>query len=161
MRAHTHACMYARAHTHAPLHSRSYNITLVFSIHSENTCPVKRCCQWLFSHTQVWRGKLEDRDVAVKIYSSHYREYYNNERTLYRLPFMDFEGLVRFYGADERITQDGSAQLMIVMSYVPLGSLNSYLKNNTFDWPTMVRMAYSVAKALSHLHTDIQKGGET
>ena len=109
---------------------------------------------------QVWKGKLEDRDVAVKIYSPHYREYYNNERTLYRLPFMDHEGLIKFYGADERITQEGSAQLMIVMSYVSLGALNSYLKNNTLDWPTMVRMTYSVAKALSHLHTDIQRGGE-
>ncbi|XP_076437402.1 uncharacterized protein LOC143276663 [Babylonia areolata] len=111
-------------------------------------------------YAEVWRGKLEDRDVAVKIYSPHYREYYNNERSLYRLPFMDHQGLVKFYGADERITQEGWAQLMIVMSYFPLGSLNGYLKNNTLDWPTMVSMAYSVAKALSHLHTDIQKADQ-
>lgn len=96
----------------------------------------------------------------MKIYTQHYREYYNNERTLYRLPFMDHDGIVKFYGADERITQDGSPQLMIVMSYVPLGSLCGYLKNNILDWPSMVRMALSVARGLSHLHTDIQKGGK-
>ncbi|KAK7092728.1 hypothetical protein V1264_008428 [Littorina saxatilis] len=109
-------------------------------------------------YAEVWKGKLEARDVVVKIYTSHYREYYNNERSIYRTPFMDHEGLLRFFGADERITQDGSAQLMIVMSYIPLGALNGYLKNNTLDWATMVRMAYSVAKAMSHLHTDIQQG---
>lgn len=73
---------------------------------------------------------------------------------------MDHDGLVKFYGADERISQDGTAQLMIVMAYIPLGSLCSYLKNNVLDWPTMAKMLQSVSKGLSHLHTDIQKGGK-
>lgn len=109
-------------------------------------------------YAEVWKGKLEEEDVAVKIYSPHYRDYYNNERSLYRLPFMEHNALVRFFGADERITPDGTPQLMIIMSYVPNGSLSSYLKNNLLDWPTMVTMAHSVAKGVSHLHTDIQKG---
>ncbi|KAK7480963.1 hypothetical protein BaRGS_00027778, partial [Batillaria attramentaria] len=111
-------------------------------------------------YAEVWKGKLEEQDIAVKIYSPHYREYYNNERSLYRLPFMEHEALVRFLGADERITQDGTPQLMIVMSYAPHGSLSSYLKNNLLDWATMVRMAHSVARGLSHLHTDIQRGDQ-
>lgn len=111
-------------------------------------------------YAEVWKGKLDNEDVAVKIYSSHHRQYFNNEVTLYRYPFMDSDTLVKFYGVEERLNQEGSAQLMIIMSYMPLGSLNGYLKNNTLDWNTMVRMAYTVARALSHLHTDIRKGDQ-
>ncbi|XP_067685696.1 bone morphogenetic protein receptor type-2-like [Haliotis asinina] len=109
-------------------------------------------------YSEVWKGLLNDLEVAVKIYTPHYRQYYQNEGNIYRLPFMEHDNLLKFYGADERLSQDGLMQYLLVLEYVPVGSLTNYLKNNTLDWPTLCKMAYSVCRGLAHMHTDITKG---
>ena len=52
-------------------------------------------------------------------------------------------------------------QYIIVMSYVPLGTLTQFLKENSIDWFTLCRMYHSTASGLAHLHSDIVKGGRT
>lgn len=74
---------------------------------------------------------------------------------------MDHENLVKFYGAKEQEDPETSLlQYIVVTEYIPLGTLTSYLKNNTIDWYTLCHMCQGVARGLAHLHTDIQKGGE-
>lgn len=46
----------------------------------------------------VWRGTVNDQEVAIKIFPSHYRQYYHNERDIYSLPFMDCPALLTYYG---------------------------------------------------------------
>lgn len=41
---------------------------------------------------------MGDRDVAVKIFPSHYRNYFQNERDTYCLPFMEHPSLLSYYG---------------------------------------------------------------
>ena len=74
---------------------------------------------------------------------------------------MEHDNLLKFYGVDERLSQDGMMQYMLVMSYAPLGCLMGYLKTNTIDWATLCKMCYSLARGLSHLHTDARKGGKS
>ena len=109
----------------------------------------------------IWQGALDNIDVAVKVFSNTQRQYYLNEKDIYTLPHMDSSAIPHFYGAEERLTQDGLTQYLIVMSYVHHGSLTSYLKNNVIDWSTLCRMCHSMSKALGLLHTDIYKGGKT
>lgn len=111
-------------------------------------------------YSDVWRGVLNEEEVAVKIYHSNYRQFYTNEKYIYSLPFIDQENLLQFYGGDERVSQEGTMQYILVLSYVPQGNLMGYLKNNTVDWAAMCKMFYTIARGLSHLHTDITRGGK-
>jgi bone morphogenetic protein receptor type-2 len=46
----------------------------------------------------VWKGTVNDQEVAVKIFPSHYRNYFYNERDIYCLPFMDNPALLTYFG---------------------------------------------------------------
>jgi bone morphogenetic protein receptor type-2 len=46
---------------------------------------------------------------------------------------------------------------MLVLSLAELGSLQEYLRENTTSFSIYCRMAISIARGLSHLHTRIQK----
>ncbi|XP_050448402.1 bone morphogenetic protein receptor type-2 [Cataglyphis hispanica] len=106
----------------------------------------------------VWQGSMGDQDVAVKIYPSHYRNYFQNERDTYCLPFMEHPSLLSFYGVDERISMDGSVEYLLVFSFAPGGSLTDFLRTHTIDWTTFCKMSLSIVKGLAYLHTDIRKG---
>ena len=49
---------------------------------------------------------------------------------------------------------------IIVMGFVPRGTLCQYLKETIIDWNQMCRLALSAASGLAHLHTDILVGGK-
>ncbi|KAF4519107.1 hypothetical protein B566_EDAN010528 [Ephemera danica] len=49
-------------------------------------------------------------------------------------------------------------ELLLVLSYAPLGCLQDFLRHTTPDWPTFCRMSASISSGLAHLHTDIKKG---
>lgn len=107
---------------------------------------------------EVWKGTLDDIEVAVKVYNTGQRQYYINERDIYKMDFMDHDSLPRYYGADERLCEGSQNQYVIVMSYISDGTLTNYLKHNSLDWSTLCRMCHSIASGLAHLHTDMSKG---
>ena len=111
-------------------------------------------------YSEVWKGSLNEQDVAVKIYTALHRQYYYNEKYIYSLPYMEHENLLKFYGGEERILQDGNVQYLLVLQYVPSGTLMNYLKNNNLDWHVMCKMCQSVARGMAHLHTDFGSGGK-
>ena len=122
---------------------------------------LKICC--LISkgrYSEVWKGSLREQDVAVKIYNACHRQYYFNEKYIYSLPHMEHANLLKFYGAEERLVQDGNMQYLIVLNFVKDGTLMNYLKNNTVDWNTMCKMCHSLAHGMAHLHSDIGSGGK-
>lgn len=64
-------------------------------------------------------------------------------------------------GCDERLTSYGKMEYMLVLSLSEIGNLQDYLRENTVSFQIYCRMAISVARGLSHLHTKIQKGDKT
>jgi bone morphogenetic protein receptor type-2 len=60
-------------------------------------------------------------------------------------------------GCDERLTSDGKMEYMLVLSIAEFGSLQDYLRGNSTPFSIYCRMAISIARGLSHLHTKIQK----
>nr|CAD7569356.1 unnamed protein product [Timema californicum] len=106
----------------------------------------------------VWKGSIQDQEVAVKIFPGHYRSYFNNERDLYCLPFIENPSLLTYYGCDERVGVEGCVEYLLVLSYAPNGCLQDYLRSNVLNWSTFCKMSLTVAKGLAHLHTDIRKG---
>lgn len=109
---------------------------------------------------EVWRGQLGEIPVAVKVFLQNHKHLYQNEKYIYSLPFIEHENLLKFYGIDERQNAEGFWQYMIVLSYVPKGSLYGYLQHNTIDWETFCNMCHSIVKGMVHLHTDMRIGGK-
>lgn len=109
---------------------------------------------------EVWRGQLGEIPVAVKVFLQNHKHLYQNEKYIYSLPFIEHENLLKFYGIDERQNAEGFWQYMIVLSYVPKGSLYGYLQHNTIDWETFCNMCQSIVKGMVHLHTDMRIGGK-
>ncbi|KAG7201570.1 hypothetical protein KM043_004316 [Ampulex compressa] len=106
----------------------------------------------------VWQGSMGDQDVAVKIFPSHYRNYFQNERDTYCLPFMEHASLLSYYGVDERVSMEGSVEYLLVLSFAPGGTLTDFLRTHTVDWTTFCKMGLSIVKGLAYLHTDVRKG---
>ena len=56
---------------------------------------------------------------------------------------------------------DDHLEYMLVLSLAPLGCLQDWLIENTTNFATFCKMASSVARGVSHLHTEIKKGDVT
>uniref|UniRef100_A0A668A5G1 receptor protein serine/threonine kinase n=1 Tax=Myripristis murdjan TaxID=586833 RepID=A0A668A5G1_9TELE len=109
----------------------------------------------------VYRGCLNERCVAVKLFSSANRHNYANERAIYRLPLLrQHDNIARFLAADERMTADGRSEYLIVMEYYPHGCLSRYLSLHTADWLTCCRMTHSLTRGLAFLHTELCRGDQ-
>lgn len=111
-------------------------------------------------NSEVWQGTMGHVNVAVKMFTSNHKQLFSNEKYIYSLPFMEHENLLKFYGCDERLTMEGYKQYWMILSYCPVGNLQSYLKNNTLDWSTFCQMTLTIVRGLSHLHTEIEKGDQ-
>jgi len=46
----------------------------------------------------VWRGKVGELEVAVKVFPPQHRMYFYNERDSYCLPFMNHYSLLTYFG---------------------------------------------------------------
>uniref|UniRef100_A0A3Q2DHW9 receptor protein serine/threonine kinase n=1 Tax=Cyprinodon variegatus TaxID=28743 RepID=A0A3Q2DHW9_CYPVA len=109
----------------------------------------------------VFRGALNERCVAVKVFSSANRANFSNERSIYRLPLLQqHDNVARFLAAQERATGDGRPEFLILMEFYPHGCLSQYLSENTVDWLTCCRMAHGVTRGLAFLHTELCRGDQ-
>lgn len=48
----------------------------------------------------VWKGMVNDKAVAVKIFPGQYKQYFVNEKNIYSLSFMDSPSLLEYYGEE-------------------------------------------------------------
>ncbi|XP_070536397.1 bone morphogenetic protein receptor type-2-like isoform X1 [Ptychodera flava] len=108
----------------------------------------------------VWKGSLNEGTVAVKVFQGPFKPYYLNEKEIYSLPYMDNDCLLQMLAAEERITVDGMREYLLVLQYIPNGSLQNYLRNNTFHWMGMCVLGQSMASGLGYLHSEISKSGK-
>ncbi|TNN26343.1 Bone morphogenetic protein receptor type-2 [Liparis tanakae] len=67
----------------------------------------------------VFRGRLNDRCVAVKLFSAADRLNFSSERSIYSL-LLQHDNIARFLSADERTAADGRPEYLILMEYYPL-----------------------------------------
>uniref|UniRef100_A0A2R8NAH4 receptor protein serine/threonine kinase n=1 Tax=Callithrix jacchus TaxID=9483 RepID=A0A2R8NAH4_CALJA len=106
----------------------------------------------------VYKGSLDERLVAVKVFSFANRQNFINEKNIYRVPLMEHDNIARFIVGDERVTADGRMEYLLVMEYYPNGSLCKYLSLHTSDWVSSCRLAHSVTRGLAYLHTELPRG---
>lgn len=67
----------------------------------------------------VYCGSLDERQVAVKVFTSANRQNFLNECSIYRLPLLEHENIARFTAADERLGPEGRVEYLLVMEYHP------------------------------------------
>ncbi|XP_038575780.1 bone morphogenetic protein receptor type-2-like [Micropterus salmoides] len=109
----------------------------------------------------VFRGCLNERCVAVKLFSSANRQNYVNERSIYcLLQLQQHDNIARFLTADERTAADGRPEFLILMEFYPHGCLSRYLSLHTVDWSTCCRMTHGVTRGLAFLHTELYRGDQ-
>ncbi|XP_047432566.1 bone morphogenetic protein receptor type-2 [Mugil cephalus] len=106
----------------------------------------------------VYCGSLDERPVAVKVFTAANRQNFLNECSIYRLPLLEHDNIARFVAADERTGTEGRTEYLLVMDYYPHGSLSRYLSVQTNDWVNSCRLAHSVTRGLAYLHTELFKG---
>lgn len=109
------------------------------------------------SYGTVWKGKLNDTIVAVKVFEDADKRFIVNECRIYSLPFMNHSSLPQFYGYKEMLNESGYRQHCIAIEYGPLGSLQNYLNEHTLDWSQLCKFINSIVQAVAYLHTEVFK----
>lgn len=104
----------------------------------------------------VWKGMINEQAVAVKIFPSHYKQYFTNEKDIYTSNLMKNPCLSEYYGCDTRRTMNDNIEYLLVMSLAPYGCLQDWLIENTCSFDVFTKMAKSVAHGLSYMHTDLR-----
>lgn len=101
----------------------------------------------------VWQGMLNEQSIAVKIFPSHYKDYFLNEKDMYCLPAMNTTNFLEYFGCDERRTLEDNIEYLLVLGLAPLGCLQEWLTQTTASFDVYTKMSRSIAAGLSHLHT--------
>nr|XP_056717066.1 activin receptor type-1C isoform X1 [Euleptes europaea] len=103
---------------------------------------------------EVWRGKWCGEDVAVKIFSSRDERSWFREAEIYQTIMLRHENILGFIAADNK--DNGTwTQLWLVSEYYEQGSLFDYLNSNTVTAEGMIKLTFSIASGLAHLHMEI------
>ncbi|KTG04809.1 hypothetical protein cypCar_00001714 [Cyprinus carpio] len=103
---------------------------------------------------EVWLGRWRGEKVAVKVFFTREEASWFRETEIYQTVLMRHENILGFIAADINGT-GASTQLYLITDYHENGSLYDYLKFTTLDTQTLLKLAYSAACGLCHLHTEI------
>lgn len=103
----------------------------------------------------VWRGIIDDQELAVKIFPGHNRNYFFNEHEIYKV-VGENSAVLKCFGGGEFVRIQGHPDYVLLLS-LERDSLQEYLKHNTLDLSTLSRMSLDIAKGIAHLHSDLGK----
>ncbi|XP_065333154.1 activin receptor type-2A-like isoform X2 [Cloeon dipterum] len=103
----------------------------------------------------VWKAQYRsDAVVAVKIFPIQDKLSWVTEQEIFKLPHMDHENILSFYGAERR-GDNLQAEFWLITAYHERGSLCEFLKTSVVSWPELCRIAESMARGLMHLHEEM------
>lgn len=102
----------------------------------------------------VWRGDYKGEPVAVKIFSALAEPNWAREAEIYQTTLLRHKNILGFIATDKR-EDIGMTGCWLVTDYYPMGSLYDFLKRNSISMLDAVRMSFSIANGLSHLHVEI------
>ncbi|XP_071791313.1 TGF-beta receptor type-1-like [Asterias amurensis] len=103
---------------------------------------------------EVYKGRWRGEYVAVKIFSSREERSWFREAEIYQTVMLRHENILGFIAADNK-DSGMVTQLLLVTDHMENGSLFDYLNMTTVDTAGMIRLAYSTANGLAHLHVEI------
>lgn len=104
---------------------------------------------------EVWKGRWRGELVAVKVFSSRDETSWQREVEIYQTMMLRHDNILGFIAADNK--DNGTwTQLWLVTDYHEAGSLFDYLSRQTIDMDGLIRMAYTIANGLCHLHYEIE-----
>ncbi|KAG7492546.1 hypothetical protein MATL_G00015470 [Megalops atlanticus] len=103
---------------------------------------------------EVWLGRWRGEKVAVKVFFTREEASWFRETEIYQTVLMRHENILGFIAADIKGT-GACTQLFLITDYHENGSLQDFLRLATLDSGTLLRLAYSAACGLCHLHTEI------
>lgn len=102
----------------------------------------------------VWRGEYKGEPVAVKIFSAMAEPNWAREAEIYQTSLLRHKNILGFIATDKR-DDIGMTGYWLVTEYYPMGSLYDFLKRNSMSMLDAIRMSFSIANGLSHLHVEI------
>ena len=100
----------------------------------------------------VWKAKLLDEHVAVKVFPIQDKDSWLNEQEIYSIPHIQHENILKFIAAKQ---DSNSGDLWLITEFHEKGSLSDYLKGNLITWSELCRIGESMARGLAFLHEDI------
>ncbi|XP_053548023.1 bone morphogenetic protein receptor type-1A isoform X2 [Bombina bombina] len=103
---------------------------------------------------EVWMGKWRGERVAVKVFFTAEEASWFRETEIYQTVLMRHENILGFIAADIKGTGSWT-QMYLITEYHENGSLYDFLKCATLDTRSLLKLAYSAACGLCHLHTEI------
>ncbi|KAM4702935.1 bone morphogenetic protein receptor type-1A [Rhinophrynus dorsalis] len=103
---------------------------------------------------EVWMGKWRGEKVAVKVFFTAEEASWFRETEIYQTVLMRHENILGFIAADIKGTGSWT-QMYLITEYHENGSLYDFLKCATLDTRSLLKLAYSAACGLCHLHTEI------
>ncbi|XP_029465195.1 bone morphogenetic protein receptor type-1A [Rhinatrema bivittatum] len=103
---------------------------------------------------EVWMGRWRGEKVAVKVFFTTEEASWFRETEIYQTVLMRHENILGFIAADIKGTGSWT-QLYLITDYHENGSLYDFLKCATLDTRSLLKLAYSAACGLCHLHTEI------
>ena len=101
----------------------------------------------------VYKADYHGSVVALKIFTTHSRTAWENERNLYSMESTAHENIIE-YVASEICGSGIALQRVLITRFYPLGSLNNYLRLRTMSWSQTCVMVRSIARGLAHLHSE-------
>ena len=103
---------------------------------------------------EVWKGTYKGDEVAVKIFQTREEISWFHEVDIYQTCLIRHPNILRFIAADNKDIGI-QTQLWLITEFCEYGSLYDLLVLQTLDEATMLRLCYTAACGLDHLHAEI------
>lgn len=107
---------------------------------------------------KIWKGRYTGTIVCVKAFKPALCDLWANERHLYSLQSTSSSEYIQQYIGSQQKTR---ISLYILTEYHPLGSLCSYLQNNSVTMFQALNITHSVSSGLAHLHSNMYLNKES
>lgn len=102
----------------------------------------------------VWRGEYKGEPVAVKIFSALAEPSWKREAEIYQTPMLRHRNILGFIATDKK-DDVSTTGYWLVTDYYPMGSLYDFLRKESLEMSDAIKMAFSIANGLAHLHGEI------